>query len=401
MVADTGVGLSAEAQASLWQAFRTASRWQSGTGLGLYHVRELVEALGGSVGYQANLQAGNGAVFWVDLPYSPTSAPPPPPPRDGLWPRTRSSSAPSDGAALSLSRSRQDSALVGWGDASVLIAEDNAFILELTVELLHSIGCAHTVAVSNGVEALQHLTAADAPEFVLVLMDVQMPFLDGIECTRRLRAWEATHRAHAPRLRVVALSANGHDDACRRDCQQAGMDDVVAKPIARDHLRRLLEESVGESAVAAKAAASAVATASGEVELDRSRAHAPVGGSGGGRGGGSADDESDGDDSFIRLAKSLAQETTAKHVSPGTGESSAAPGAASALGGSVLGASRGSCRGVAALRPADGWVERVVARGDAAETVAGPPSADRDTEAAPMVLDYECVLRSVGGDEAA
>ena len=68
LVADTGIGLSSAVEKQLWQPFRQASRWQSGTGLGLYHVQQLAAALGGSVGYQANLQAGSGAVFWVDLP---------------------------------------------------------------------------------------------------------------------------------------------------------------------------------------------------------------------------------------------------------------------------------------------------------------------------------------------
>ena len=67
LVADTGIGLSSAVEKQLWQPFRQASRWQSGTGLGLYHVQQLAAALGGSVGYQPNLQAGSGAVFWVDL----------------------------------------------------------------------------------------------------------------------------------------------------------------------------------------------------------------------------------------------------------------------------------------------------------------------------------------------
>ena len=74
-VSDTGIGVSKSIENNLFKAFKQASRWQSGTGLGLYHVHQLALALGGSVGYQPNIQAGNGATFWVDLPYYPTSLP--------------------------------------------------------------------------------------------------------------------------------------------------------------------------------------------------------------------------------------------------------------------------------------------------------------------------------------
>ena len=95
------------------------------------------------------------------------------------------------------------------------------------------------VTALNGNEALSALTATDAPEFALILMDVQMPFMDGIECTRRIRTWEQeTKQPH--RVQIVALSANGDDEACRRDCMACGMDGVLIKPIEHDTLCDML-----------------------------------------------------------------------------------------------------------------------------------------------------------------
>ncbi len=113
--------------------------------------------------------------------------------------------------------------------------------------------CACDVKVAaNGVEALSTLTATDAPRFALVLMDVQMPFMDGIECTRRVRAWERL--TNAPPMRILALSANGDDAACQRDCRSAGMDGVLCKPITyatiNEELQRVSRGSGGEPSAA-------------------------------------------------------------------------------------------------------------------------------------------------------
>ena len=83
-------------------------------------------------------------------------------------------------------------------------------------------------------------------------MRAQMPFMDGIECTRRIRAWERT--TGAPRLRILALSANGDDAACQRDCRDAGMDGVLCKPITyatiNEELKRVSRGSSGEPSAA-------------------------------------------------------------------------------------------------------------------------------------------------------
>lgn len=251
-VSDTGVGVSSAIERSLWTAFKQASRWQSGTGLGLYHVRSLAVGLGGTVGYQPNIQAGNGSTFWVDLPYVPCSLSE----ADANSFRKRSHTASEAAKALSPkvrstggAPSARPSACGGGAGSpegghspggAVLIAEDNVFILELTEALVRSVGIERVELALNGEDALAKLTASDAPEFALVLMDVLMPFMDGIECTRRVRAWEAQQPGR-PHLRILALSANGEDAACQRDCLDAGMDGVLCKPINRQTLCQLLE----------------------------------------------------------------------------------------------------------------------------------------------------------------
>jgi CheY-like chemotaxis protein len=121
---------------------------------------------------------------------------------------------------------------------AVLIAEDNDINALLARALLHRLGHRPTV-VANGaaaVEAFHSAANAGAP-FGLVLMDVHMPELDGLEATRRIRAAEAS--MHLPRTRIVALTANAFGED-RDACLGAGMDDFLVKPIDRDRLAEIL-----------------------------------------------------------------------------------------------------------------------------------------------------------------
>ena len=116
--------------------------------------------------------------------------------------------------------------------------------------------------------------ATDAP------VRAQMPFMDGIECTRRIRAWERT--TGASRLRILALSANGDDAACQRDCRDAGMDGVLCKPVSYrtlyEELQRVLEPSAsppstpGSGAATARSAAPSAAPSSGRPAVFDARA---------------------------------------------------------------------------------------------------------------------------------
>jgi len=116
----------------------------------------------------------------------------------------------------------------------VLVAEDNAVNQKLIVRLLEQAGCQVTVA-TDGSEALD---ALDKESFDLVLMDCQMPLLDGLAATGELRRREAAQAA--PRVPVVALTANAMPED-RERCLSAGMDDYLTKPLQRDALERVLE----------------------------------------------------------------------------------------------------------------------------------------------------------------
>jgi CheY-like chemotaxis protein len=123
---------------------------------------------------------------------------------------------------------------------SVLVAEDNAINALLARALLHRLGHRPAMA-ANGAAALESWRAAAnaGAHFDLVLMDVHMPELDGLEATRRIRAAEAAFGLR--RTRIVALTANAFGED-REACLAAGMDDFLVKPLDRDRLAEVLAD---------------------------------------------------------------------------------------------------------------------------------------------------------------
>ncbi|WP_396627508.1 ATP-binding protein [Luteitalea sp.] len=203
-IADTGEGIAPEAQARLFQQFVQAdastSRRFGGTGLGLAISKQLVELMGGRIGVTS--QVGRGSTFWFEVP-AVTTVP--------------------DGAPASTARGPAP----GAADAEVpalriLAVDDNAVNRRIAQAFLSPQGHRVTVA-DGGVEALARLQ--DEP-FDLVLLDVQMPVMDGPACLARLRALEAPVRD----VPVIAVTAN----AMAGDREQylaAGFDDYVSKPM--------------------------------------------------------------------------------------------------------------------------------------------------------------------------
>jgi two-component system, sensor histidine kinase and response regulator len=196
-ITDTGVGIPAEAMGRLFTSFSQAdssiSRRFGGTGLGLAICKRLVELLGGEVGVDS--ECGKGSRFWFVLPFRPAE----------------------DQSALLVQEAVPPTArrLV------LLLAEDNAVNRKVASVLLERAGH-HVVAVENGVQAVE---AVRHRSFDAVLMDVQMPEMDGFEATRRIRAL----RGPAAAIPVIAMTANvlaGDEERCR----EAGMDDYVGKP---------------------------------------------------------------------------------------------------------------------------------------------------------------------------
>lgn len=212
-IRDTGIGLPEGARDRLFEHFSTietgAARRHAGTGLGLAISRRLVELMGGRIDFTSTL--GEGSCFWFDIPYHPA---------DGETVQAAQTIGPA-GMPIPAPVVR----------LKVLLVEDNALNRDVAQGYLALLG--HDVAVaSSGQEALimsaQH-------RYDVILMDVRMPGMDGLEATRRLRAMP-DYRAGMP---IIALTANILAED-HQECLNAGMTAVLPKPVSRDMLRRAL-----------------------------------------------------------------------------------------------------------------------------------------------------------------
>jgi PAS domain S-box-containing protein len=219
-VADSGIGISAGAQASLFQAFSQAdsstTRRFGGTGLGLVISKRLVEMMDGAVGVTS--EPGKGSTFRFTLRFERAEDP----------------------ALLAEPVLTPVSANVDL-DCEVLLAEDNEVNQFLVSTMLEAMGCRVEVA-NNGRKALELL---ERREFDLLLLDCQMPELDGFETVCEIRKNEAA-QATRRRLPVIALTAN----AMARDrehCLLVGFDDYLSKPFTAAQLRGVVERWRGHA----------------------------------------------------------------------------------------------------------------------------------------------------------
>ncbi|MEY4752082.1 MAG: hypothetical protein RIQ60_4296 [Pseudomonadota bacterium] len=250
-VADTGIGIDSQAQARLFASFEQAddstARQYGGTGLGLSITRELAEQMGGQAGVRS--APGLGSTFWftarlskitlvpvaqpavggaATLPVGagvtagvagvagvagtagPVPLPPPPPPvLTGVGRR------PSEADLAAALRTRH-------GGARVLVVEDNDVNREVVVALLQEVD----LVTDEALDGLQAVNMTGAQRYQLVLMDMQMPRMNGLEATRAIR------RSQSARvLPIVAMTANAFAED-RQRCLDAGMDDFISKPFA-------------------------------------------------------------------------------------------------------------------------------------------------------------------------
>jgi two-component system sensor histidine kinase/response regulator len=207
-VQDTGIGLTEEQQARLFQAFEQAdsstTRRYGGTGLGLVISRRLIDLMGGRVGVDS--QPGVGSLFWFEVPF--------------LAAENQNTDLQSGPAGDSLER------LAAYHGSRILLAEDNPINQEVALELLRDVGLEADVA-GDGEAAL---AMARTRRYDLILMDVQMPVMDGLAATHALRLLPEYARAH-----ILAMTANAFDDD-RDMCLAAGMNDHVPKPVDPDRL---------------------------------------------------------------------------------------------------------------------------------------------------------------------
>jgi len=211
-VSDCGIGLSEREIDKLFQSFQQAdtstTREYGGTGLGLAICKQLAQLMGGEVGVRS--RPGHGSTFWFTARLGISSATVP-----ALIDRVK------DAAAELLASSRSAAVMAALKNARILLVEDNTFNQQIALEMLEEVGSSVCLA-ANGMEALELLRQT---AFDCVLMDVQMPLMDGLEATRRIRA--------DPRLadmRVLAMTATATSED-RVRCIEAGMDDFISKPI--------------------------------------------------------------------------------------------------------------------------------------------------------------------------
>ena len=234
-VEDGGVGITDEARKNLFQPFKQAQRMAGGTGLGLYSLSKRVEALGGSNGVSDRTDGRQGSMFWFTFPYRPDEI-------AGL-----------DVKGEGIMASEQINPDVEAVKPRVILLIDDAMsILKVTSRLLSMNG--HSVkTAANGSIGLNILKEIFInQEFDMVLTDLQMPVMDGIEATRRYREFEEEEnekRSRLPghikafkRLLIVGMSANS-DDQSRQEALESGMDYFLSKPFSYKELRTILEAS--------------------------------------------------------------------------------------------------------------------------------------------------------------
>ncbi len=214
-VRDTGIGIPDSAMDGLFQPFHqvdgTRSRRRGGTGLGLAISQRIVEAMGGKI--EVGSRPGQGSHFRFGLALEQDRA---------------SEHAPQNDSALG--GLDGDSSLMG----SVLVVEDNEVNRMIAREVLQSLGL-NVIEAGDGREALQQLALHSVD---VVLMDCQMPVMDGYAATQEIRKREA--RMGLPRLPVLALTADAFEEDAMRS-RESGMDAHLAKPYTRDQLQELLK----------------------------------------------------------------------------------------------------------------------------------------------------------------
>lgn len=213
---DTGTGIAADKLDSIFEKFTQAdgsiTRKHGGTGLGLAITRRLTELHGGEIHVES--EPGKGSTFSVRLPYELARQPSP--------------------AADPVKDTIVESAPIPHAGARLLLVEDNIVNQKVVLAVLRKKGYRIDVA-NDGREALTRLEGAEAA-YQLVLMDVQMPVLDGLEATRTIR--RDTRWTELPIIAMTAHAMNGD----RERCLKAGMDAYISKPVQPAHLISTIEE---------------------------------------------------------------------------------------------------------------------------------------------------------------
>jgi len=220
-VADTGPGIPAEQRHLLFGEFERLGAEEAGTaegaGLGLSLAKQLAGVLGGALGHEDN--AGGGSIFWLELPLVDAEA------AGGPAPARASEFVPVGGDVMPPMPAA----------ARVLVVDDVAMNRDIAAAFIRSAGY-EVVCAEGGAEAVAAVQDAD---FLVVLMDVRMPDIDGLEATRRIRALDESRR----RVPIVALTAQVFTEQIEA-CRAAGMDTHVAKPFTLETLLGAIKRGV-------------------------------------------------------------------------------------------------------------------------------------------------------------
>jgi CheY-like chemotaxis protein/anti-sigma regulatory factor (Ser/Thr protein kinase) len=207
-VRDTGIGIDEATQARLFTPFAQAdgarAQARGGTGLGLAIAQRLVAAMGSHIHVESQPGVGSTFSFEIEMPLAESAVTTPP-----------------------------SAAIAGLLHGRVLLAEDNPVNRVITTEMLRRLGL-DVEEAENGLLAIEALQRRQAD---LVLMDQQMPVLDGMEATARIRSCEAG--ADAAQVPIVAITANAQEGDAQR-CLDAGMNDYLAKPFTQAELAATL-----------------------------------------------------------------------------------------------------------------------------------------------------------------
>ncbi|MEI7613836.1 MAG: ATP-binding protein [Betaproteobacteria bacterium] len=226
-VTDTGIGVPADKLNLIFlpfaQADSSTTREFGGTGLGLSIVRGLAELMGGQVGVES--EAGKGSRFWFRI-------------------RTDIAAAGEENRHVERHIASDVSTKPKTG--RVMVVEDNQINRKVVVSLLTKLGYGVVVA-EDGRQAVDLITGGEVPD--IVLMDIQMPVMDGLEATRLIRAWEIQSERQTP-LPIVAMTANAFESD-KTECLASGMNEFLSKPFNFNDLSTLLNSLLRNDTVVA------------------------------------------------------------------------------------------------------------------------------------------------------
>ena len=219
-VRDTGIGIRTDKLDIIFESFRQAdpsfTRKYGGAGLGLTISKELVELMGGSISVKSD--SIKGSTFSFTLSFIISDSPP--------------------AAHRGTEPGRDEQAGASY---SILVAEDNEVNARMATIMLEKKG--HSVSIArNGLEAMQKTSNGD---FDLILMDIEMPEIDGIEVTRLIRQGKAGESKQ--NIPIIAMSAHVLEDI-KNECMHAGMNDFIAKPVNIAHINRILAGAMAKHA---------------------------------------------------------------------------------------------------------------------------------------------------------